>query len=59
MRLDGERYFPAMVEFSREAVRLLPRVVMTIVNLDEVDKERAKKFVEDSIGAVFSNRPLF
>jgi TatD DNase family protein len=59
MRLDGERYFPAMVEFSREAVRLLPRVVMTIVNLDEIDKERARRFVEEEIGAIFSNRPYF
>jgi len=59
MRLDGARFFPAMVEFAREAVRLLPRVVMTIVDLDEVDEARARQFVEADIGAVFSKRPYF
>jgi len=59
MRLDGRRFFPAMVEFAREAVRLLPRVVMTIVDLQEVDEEKARAFVEKEIGAVFSKRPYF
>jgi TatD DNase family protein len=59
MRLDGARYFPAMVEFAKEAVRLLPRVVMTIVDLQEVDEARARAFVEQEIGAVFSKRPYF
>jgi TatD DNase family protein len=59
MRLDGSRYFPAMVEFAREAVRLLPRVVMTIVDLQEVDETTARRFVEEEVGAVFSKRPYF
>jgi TatD DNase family protein len=59
MRLDGQRYFPAMVEFARESVRLLPRVVMTIVDLQDVDEEKARAFVEKEIGAVFSKRPYF
>jgi TatD DNase family protein len=59
MRLDGDRFFQAMVEFSREAVRLLPRVVMTIVDLTDIDEARARSFVEDEIGAVFSRRPFF
>ncbi|MCC6396312.1 MAG: TatD family hydrolase, partial [Bacteroidetes bacterium] len=59
MRLDGQRFFPAMVEFAKEAVRLLPRVVMTIVDLNEVDEARARAFVEQEIGAVFSKRPFF
>jgi TatD DNase family protein len=59
MRLDGEKFFPAMVDFAKEAVRLLPRVVMTIVDLDEVDKEKARRLVEDEIGAIFSTRPFF
>jgi len=59
MRLDGARYFPAMVEFAKEAVRLLPRVVMTIVDLQEVDEALARKFVEGEVGAVFSKRPYF
>jgi TatD DNase family protein len=59
MRLDGSRYFPAMVEFAREAVRVLPRVVMTIVDLQEVDEATARRFVEEEVGAVFSKRPFF
>ena len=59
MRLDGVRFFPAMVEFAKEAVRLLPRVVMTIVDLSEVDEARARAFVEQEVGAVFSKRPFF
>jgi hypothetical protein len=48
-----------MVEFAREAVRLLPRVVLTIVDLNEVDEERARTFVENDIGAIFAKRPFF
>jgi len=59
MRLDGERFFPAMVEFAREAAKLLPRVVMTIVDLQEVDEERARRFVEEEVGAEFAKRPYF
>lgn len=59
MRLDGKRFFPAMVDFAREAVKVLPKVVMTVVDLNEVDKTKAKKLVEEEIGAVFSTRAFF
>jgi TatD DNase family protein len=59
MRLDGARFFPAMVEFAREAAKVLPRVVMTIVDLQEVDEQSARRFVEEEIGAIFSKRPYF
>jgi TatD DNase family protein len=59
MRLDGPRFFQAMVEFAKESARTLPKVVMTIVDLDEVDHEKARNFVEKEIGAVFSTRPYF
>jgi TatD DNase family protein len=59
MRIDGRKFFPAMVEFAKEAVKALPRVVMTIVDLNEVDKENARRLVEDEIGAEFSTRPFF
>jgi TatD DNase family protein len=59
MRVDGERMFPAMVEFARESVRLLPRVVMTMVDLQEVDRVRAQQLVEKEIGATFIVRPFF
>ncbi len=59
MRVDPAVYFPAMKEFAAEAVRSLPRVVMTVVGVEGVDVERARSFVEDEIGAVFQLRPLF
>jgi TatD DNase family protein len=59
MRIDGEKFFAAMVEFAREAVRLLPRVVLTIVDLNDVDREKARRFVEEEIGATFYMRPFF
>jgi TatD DNase family protein len=59
MRVDGKKFFPAMVEFAREAVRLLPRVILTIVDLNAVDSEKARRFVEEEIGATFFTRPFF
>jgi TatD DNase family protein len=59
MRIDGDRFFPAMVEFAKECVKLLPRVVMTVVDIDEVDKEEARTLVEKEIGATFQIRPFF
>ncbi len=59
MRVDGRTFFSAMVEFARESVRLLPRVVMTIVDIESVDKDKAREFVEKEIGATFQTRPFF
>lgn len=59
MQIDGAKFFPAMIEFAKEAVRLLPKVVMTVVDVDEVDKEKARRFVEQEIGATFQTRPYF
>lgn len=59
MRIDGEKYYPAMIEFAKEAARLLPKVVMTIVDLQEVEQDKARRFVEEEIGATFYTRPYF
>jgi TatD DNase family protein len=59
MRIDPDIYFAAMIKFARESVRHIPRVVMTIVDLNEVDAGRARRMVEDEIGAVFQRRPFF
>lgn len=59
MRLDGQRFFPAMIEFAKEAMKMIPRVIMTVVDLNEVDKEKARILVEDQIGATFYTRPYF
>src|SRR5512140_1933528 len=58
MQINGEVFFPAMLDFTREAVKSLPRVTMTVVDLEEIDKEKAKRMAEE-IGAVFYERPYF
>jgi TatD DNase family protein len=58
MQINGAVFFPAMLDFAREAANRLPRVIMTVVDLDEVDKEKAKRMAEE-IGAVFYQRPYF
>jgi TatD DNase family protein len=59
MRIDGETFFPAMVEFAKECVKHHFDVTMTVVDLDEVDEPAARLFVEKKIGAKFKNRPFF
>jgi TatD DNase family protein len=59
MRLDGEKYHGAMVEFARECVKQLPEVVMTVVGMREIDIASAKDFVDKNIGAKFRVRPYF
>lgn len=59
MRIDGEKYFPAMIDFAREAVNLIGDVTMTIVDLTGSDELKARLFVEKEIGAKFKNRPYF
>lgn len=59
MQIDGRRFFPAMIEFARECVKHLPKVIMTIVDLQGVDGEKARKLVEEDIGATFQTRPYF
>jgi TatD DNase family protein len=58
MGLDGERFFPAMLDFTRECVKVLPAVSMTIVDLPDVDREKAREIAE-GLGARFVVRPLF
>ncbi len=59
MRIDGQKYFPAMIDFAKEAVKLIGDVTMTIVDLTGADERKARKFVESEIGANFRNRPYF
>jgi TatD DNase family protein len=59
MRIDGEKYFAVMVDFAREAVKMIPKVIMTVVDLQGVDREKARRLVEEDIGATFSTRPFF
>lgn len=59
MRVDGKKFFPAMVEFAKECVNHKFDVTMTMVNINEVDEIKARNFVEKDIGAKFKNRPFF
>lgn len=58
MQIDHAIFFPAMVEFARQCVRLLPKTVLTIVDLPEVDKQYARTLA-DEVGAHLVIRPLF
>ncbi len=59
MRIDGERFHRAMVDFAREAKKHIPDVTMTIVDIEGVDIERARRFVEEEVGVSFKRRQYF
>jgi len=52
-------HFDEMIDFAKKSKRFVEKVVMTIVSIDEVDIERARKITEEEIGAEFRVRPLF
>jgi TatD DNase family protein len=57
MRID-EKFFYEMLDFTKKAKRYA-HVVMTIVGLNEVDSEKAKKFVTEELGVDFREREYF
>ena len=59
MRIDGRKYHAAMVDFAREAKKYVPEVVMSVVGMNDVDLEKAKRFVLDELGATYRVRPYF
>ncbi len=58
MGLDSS-YFNEMVDFARESKKYASKVVMSIISMNEVDIEKARKIVEDEIGAEFKVRQYF
>jgi TatD DNase family protein len=52
-------YFDEMIDFAKKAKPYVEKVVMTIVSIDEVDIERARKITEEEIGAEFRVREFF
>ncbi len=56
MRVEPELH-DEMIDFSKKADKY-STVVMSIVELDEVDKDKAKKFVEE-LGLKFRERAYF
>lgn len=57
MRVKPE-LFNEMIDFARKA-KLYSEVVMTVVGFNEIDTEKAKKFVEEEIGVSYRLRPYF
>lgn len=52
-------YFDEMIEFAKKSKPFVEKVVMSIVSIDEVDIERARKITEEEIGAEFRVREYF
>lgn len=52
-------YFDEMINFAKKSKAYVEKVVMTIVSIDEVDIERARKIAEEEIGAEFRVREFF
>lgn len=50
------RMFNEMINFARQVKKYVNNVVMTVISLDKVNIERAKKIVEEKIGAEFRVR---
>jgi TatD DNase family protein len=53
------RMFNEMINFAKQAKDYVEKVTMTIVSIDKLDIERARKTVEEKIGAEFRVRPYF
>ena len=52
-------YFNEMINFAKSSKPFVQKVVMTIVSINDVDIERARKIVEEKIGAEFRVRQFF
>ena len=52
-------YFDEMIDFAKKSKSFVEKVVMTIVSIDEVDIEHARKITEEEIGAEFRVREFF
>lgn len=59
MGVKPHPYFDEMIKFAMEAKEKIGNVTMTVVNLDDVDIDEARKFVEQQLGVRFKGRPLF
>ena len=52
-------YYNEMISFAKEAKTYVERVVMTVLAMDEINIEMARKIVEEKIGAEFRVRQYF
>ena len=51
--------FNEMINFAKEAKNYCEKVVMTVIAMEEINVERARKVVEEKIGAEFRVRQYF
>lgn len=58
MKVD-KRYFTEMKNFASQAKEFVEKVVLTVVSIDEVEIEKARKLVEEDIGVEFRIRKYF
>ncbi len=54
-----EDYFYHMIDFAKKSVQNVEKVVLSVVDLDEVEIEKAKKIAEEEIKAEFRVRHYF
>ncbi|HSW54975.1 MAG TPA: TatD family hydrolase [Ignavibacteriaceae bacterium] len=52
-------YYDEMIDFAKKSKPFVEKVVMSIVSIDEVDIEHARKITEEEIGAEFRVREFF
>jgi len=58
MRVDQKFYY-SMIDFAKKSVQNVDRVVLSVVDLDEVEIEKARTLVEEEIKAEFRIRHYF
>ncbi len=58
MNVD-ELHFYEMLDFAKKSKQYVNKVIMTVVDFDEVEIEKARKVVEEEIGAEFRIRHYF
>jgi TatD DNase family protein len=58
MRVDQMFYY-SMIDFAKKSVQNVDRVVLSVVDLDEVEIEKARTLVEEEIKAEFRIRHYF
>jgi len=51
--------FDETKNFVMKAKQFVKEVVLTIVQVDEIDIEKARKFTEEKLGVTFRERPYF
>lgn len=58
MRVEPEMH-AEMLNFAKEVKNYVPTVIMSIVGMNEIDAEKAEKFVEETMGVGFRVREYF